>query len=158
AVGCLVGVVYLVDKAGVVVTQGLRLRPLLPNPEKVCSSPLHPPHCLSSVGLPALAVLAITMGMTLPAWGPAGAALERWLGYRRTYRRLYQLWGALNMAMPEIVLSRRGRDRFSYRFGVQRRVIEIRDVLLLIGPYRGTGASHGETTTYGAGLDPLQAA
>jgi len=158
AVGCLVGVVYLVDKAVVVVTQGLRLRPLLPNPEKVCSSPLHPPHCLSSVGLPALAVLAITMGMTLPAWGPAAAAPVRWLRYRRTYRRLDPLWRALTTAMPQIVLPRSGRDRFSYRYGVQRRVIEIRDGLLLIGPYRGTGASHGETTTYGAGLDPRQAA
>lgn len=159
SLGCVLGIVYLVEKAGVVVTQALRLRPLLSEPAGLCPSPLHPPRCLFSVGFPALTVLAITIGMTLPAWGPAAAAPARWLQYRRTYRRLNPLWLALTTAMPQIVLPRSGRDRFSYRYGVHRRVIEIRDGLLLLGPYRDADAgSQVATTAGGDGLDPHQEA
>ncbi|TDB96917.1 MAB_1171c family putative transporter [Actinomadura sp. 7K534] len=159
SVGCALGVIYLVEKTAVMVTQALRLRPLLPEPAGLCPSPLHPPRCLFSVGFPALAVLAITIGMTLPAWGPAAAAPVRWLQYRRTYQRLNPLWLALTTAMPQIVLPRNGRDRFSYRYGVHRRVIEIRDGLLLLGPYRDAGAgSQAAAATCGAALDPRQEA
>ncbi|MFD0854309.1 MAB_1171c family putative transporter, partial [Actinomadura adrarensis] len=63
------------------------------------------------------------------------SAPVRWLRHRRTYRRLSPLWHALAEAMPQIVLPRGGLDRFSYRYGVHRRVIEIRDGLLLLRPY-----------------------
>ena len=111
-----------------------------------------PPGCAFAVGLPVLAVLALAIGMTLPAWGPAVAAPVRELRYRRTYRRLDPLWRELASAMPEIVLPRSGRDRFSYRYGLHRRVIEIRDGLLLLGPYRDSVGCPPETTVYGAGL------
>jgi len=157
-VGCVLVIVYLVEKTVMVVTQWLRLDPLVPGHDQPCPSPLHPPGCVFSVGLPVLAALAITIGMTLPAWGPSAAAPVRWLRYWRTYRRLDPLWRALAAEMPQIVLPRNGPDRFSYRYGVHRRVIEIRDGLLLLGPYRAPGAGCRAEITARAGLDARRAA
>ncbi|WP_067469539.1 MAB_1171c family putative transporter [Actinomadura macra] len=157
--GCVLLVVYLVEKTVVVVSQWLQLGPLVPGQDQPCTSPLHPPGCVFAVGLPLLAALAITIGMTLPAWGPAAAAPVRWLRYWRIYRRLDPLWRALAAAMPQIVLPRNGPDRFSYRYGVHRRVIEIRDGLLILGPYRHSkGTCRVETSAGGAELDARQAA
>ncbi|TMQ92732.1 hypothetical protein ETD83_26695 [Actinomadura soli] len=158
-VGCVLVIIYLVEKTAMVVTQWLRLDPLVPGHDRPCPSPLHPPGCAFAVGLPLLAALAITLGITLPAWGPPAVAPVRWLRYWRTYRRLNPLWTALSAAMPQIVLPRSGRDRFSYRYGVHRRVVEIRDALLLLRPYRDSSEIwQAEITTGGAGLDARQAA
>ncbi|MDL4813201.1 MAB_1171c family putative transporter [Actinomadura opuntiae] len=157
-VGCVLGIVYLVEKMVGVVKLWLGLDPQASGYATPCSSPLYPPGCVFAVGLPVLAVLALTIGMTLPAWGPAAVAPVREFRYRRTYRRLEPLWTEFAAAMPEIVLPRNGRDRFSYRFGVHRRVIEIRDGLLLLGPYRKSEGREGESTACGTGLDARQAA
>ncbi|WP_342787071.1 MAB_1171c family putative transporter [Actinomadura chibensis] len=149
--GCVLVIIYLIEKTVVVVALWLQLGTLVPGHDRPCPSPLHPPGCVFSVGLPVLAALSLTIGMTLPAWGPAVAAPARWLRYRRTYRRLDPLWRALAAAMPQIVLPRSGPDRLSYRYGVHRRVIEIRDGLLILGPYRTSDASfRTESTSCGA--------
>ncbi|MFI0411188.1 MAB_1171c family putative transporter [Actinomadura sp. 3N508] len=159
AFGCVLGIVYLAEKTVVVLTQWLHLASPVPGHDRPCPSPLHPLGCVFSVGLPVLAALAITIGMTLPAWGPVAMAPVRWLRYWRTYRRLDPLWTAFAAAMPQIVLPRSGADRFSYRYGVHRRVIEIRDGLLLLGPYRDPVEGYGtETTACGAGLPVRQSA
>ncbi|RFS85966.1 hypothetical protein D0T12_04825 [Actinomadura spongiicola] len=155
-VGCVLGIVYLVEKTVMLVAQWWRLDPPVPGHDGPCPGLVHPPGCLFSVGLPVSAALAITIGMTLPAWGPAVAAPLR---YRRTYQRLKPLWTALATAMPQIVLPRSGRDRFSYHYGVHRRVIEIRDALLILELYRDAGAERrAETAARGAGLDALRSA
>ncbi|BDH55174.1 hypothetical protein MTP03_01130 [Tsukamurella sp. PLM1] len=54
--------------------------------------------------------------------------------HRRDYKRLEPLWQLLTTAVPEVVLDAReaGRDPH-LRF--QRRVVEIRDVLVQLSPY-----------------------
>ncbi|WP_131740470.1 MAB_1171c family putative transporter [Actinomadura roseirufa] len=157
-VGCVLVIVYLVEKTVGVVTLWLRLDPLISGHDQPCPSPLYPPGCAFAIGLPVLAALAITVGMTLPAWGPSAAAPVRWLRYWRAYRRLRPLWRALAAAMPQIVLPRSGPDRFSYRYGVHRRVIEIRDGLMILEPYHGSDAGRrAEKTVCGAGLDTQDA-
>lgn len=157
--GCVLVIIYLIEKTVVVIALWLRLGTLVPGHDRPCPSPLHPPGCVFSVGLPVLAALAITIGMTLPAWGPAVAAPVRWLRYRRTYRQLDPLWRALTAAMPQIVLPRSGPDRLSYRYGVHRRVIEIRDGLLILGPYRVLDAQcRIESPSCGGELDVREAA
>jgi hypothetical protein len=65
-----------------------------------------------------------------------------WRAHRRYYRELEPLWTAVDQAFPQLVLGRvpavswRGRlgwDSSHYRF--YRRVVEIRDGLVLLGPY-----------------------
>ncbi|MFD0855721.1 MAB_1171c family putative transporter, partial [Actinomadura adrarensis] len=69
-VGCVLGIIYLAEKSVVVLAQGMGLDPPVSGHDQPCPSPVQPLGCVFSVGLPVLAALAITIGMTLPAWGP----------------------------------------------------------------------------------------
>src|SRR6266571_2825765 len=93
----------------------------------------------------------IALGSTLPTWGPR-AGVDRPLSWWREYRalrRLHPLWEAMRRVAPGVVLldERPGPlDRLDPRdvhFRLYRRVVEIRDALLLLKgpqPIRGTGA------------------
>jgi hypothetical protein len=89
---------------------------------------------LLSKALPTTAHLLVLAGVGVPA--AAG-----WLRRCRQYRRLGPLWLALYRAEPAIALEPPRATVFPTRLQLYRRVIEIRDGLLVIRPYRdGSGA------------------
>lgn len=78
-------------------------------------------------------------GFTMPAWGPAIDAANRWRSHRRDYRLLYPLWRDLVRANPELVLDTElDSDRAPLRgldYALTRRVVEICDARLALRPY-----------------------
>ncbi|MEU0797203.1 MAB_1171c family putative transporter [Amycolatopsis sp. NPDC005961] len=91
---------------------------------------------LLSKALPTTAHLLVLVGVGVPA---VAGLLRR----RRQYRRLGPLWLALYRAEPAIALEPPRTTVFPTRLHLYRRVIEIRDGLLVIRPYR-TGSATGE--------------
>ncbi|MGX7674708.1 MAB_1171c family putative transporter [Plantactinospora sp. DSM 117369] len=98
---------------------------------------------LSDVGTLCACVgaLVITIGFTIPSWGPNLSAAADRLGRARTYLRLYPLWHAMYQVMPEIALDPPASRRADLRmlrdldFALYRRVIEIRDGRLALAAY-----------------------
>ncbi|MBB5629094.1 MAB_1171c family putative transporter [Sphaerisporangium krabiense] len=88
------------------------------------------------------------------------AAIPVWRRHRRAYRRLSPLWSALNEAFPDLALTRvpmsRLRDALGLRpthRGYYRRVVEIRDGIVQLGPYYDRGvAEAAEAAGRAAGL------
>lgn len=82
------------------------------------------------------AVMLILAGPTISVWGPRLATPWRAMTQWRALRRLHPLWAALTTAMPYLTRqpSHDLRDAVGYR--LYRRVIEIRDGLLVLEPYR----------------------
>jgi hypothetical protein len=94
---------------------------------------------LTGVGVGAL---AFVVGVSYAAVVGMLISVPLWRTHRRHYRQLEPLWAAMRRAFPQLVLGRvpatswRGRlgwDSTHYRF--YRRVVEIRDGLVLLGPY-----------------------
>lgn len=80
--------------------------------------------------LPTAAQLLVLLGVALPA-------LTGWLSRYRLYRRLSPLWTVLYQADPEIALDPpRALALGNLKLRLYRRVIEIRDGLLALQPYR----------------------
>ncbi|MGH3366948.1 MAG: MAB_1171c family putative transporter, partial [Nocardioidaceae bacterium] len=78
-------------------------------------------------------------GTTLPTLGPRLEYLIRGFWHRRSLRRLRPLWETLHEALPDIALATLDRPssptvEISER--LYRRVIAIRDGLLMLQPYR----------------------
>jgi hypothetical protein len=84
-----------------------------------------------SKALPTVAHLLVLGGVVVPA-------VASWVRRRAQYRRLAPLWLALYRAAPEIALEppRRRIPVFPTRLALYRQVVEIRDGLLLLRPYR----------------------
>ncbi len=101
--------------------------------------------------LPTAAYLLVLVGAALPA-------AVGWLGRYRRYRQLGPLWRALYRADPAIALDPPAVPDFlvlaRLRLHLYRRVIEIRDGLLALRPYRdpAVAAAARERATR-AGLD-----
>ena len=137
AAGCVFALIYAAYKVTVLLSLGLGLH-LVPDHAR-CSSLTSAP-CVLSVTSPALAVLLIALGLTLPAvvWPISQLLRRRW--ERRSVNRLDRLWTDLSTAMPEIVLSPPEFDENTNDsdFVLQRRVIEISDGLLALRAYRYT--------------------
>ncbi|WIX98820.1 hypothetical protein QRX60_32795 [Amycolatopsis mongoliensis] len=91
---------------------------------------------LLSKALPTTAHLLVLVGVGVPA-------VAGWLRRHRQYRRLGPLWLALYRAEPAIALEPPRTTVFPTRLQLYRRVIEIRDGLLVIRPYR-SGSGTGE--------------
>jgi hypothetical protein len=90
----------------------------------------------------AVGALAFVVGVSYAAVVGMLVSVPLWRAHRRYYRQLEPLWTAVDQAFPQLVLGRvpaaswRGRlgwDSSHYRF--YRRVVEIRDGLVLLGPY-----------------------
>ncbi|MEU8233135.1 MAB_1171c family putative transporter [Actinoplanes sp. NPDC048967] len=90
----------------------------------------------------ATGALAFVVGVSYAAVVGMLVSVPLWRAHRRYYRQLEPLWTAVDQAFPQLVLGRvpavpwRGRlgwDSSHYRF--YRRVVEIRDGLVLLGPY-----------------------
>lgn len=137
AVGSMIALAYLGEKAFFVQAQAFGLASPAVGRDVVCASLVWPVRCLFSVTFPAVAVLLIVMGMTLPTWGPVLASPVRSVKDRRLYRRLEPLWRVLYEAFPQIVMP--GIADLGARWKLQRRVIEIHDGLLMLSPYRAAG-------------------
>lgn len=89
--------------------------------------------------LSAACVGLVALGAAIPVWGPTIAKPLRWVRYRRAYRTLYPLWLTLHEAFPEIARLTKdvaGDAPRSIAWHLARRVIETRDGLLLLAPYR----------------------
>jgi hypothetical protein len=88
-----------------------------------------------------IGVLLISIGLTIPGWGPWLSAMRRWWEVLSAHRRLYPLWHAFYRAFPDIALTppdRSLRDLLNLRdleFRLYRRVVEIQDGRLLLRPH-----------------------
>ncbi|GAB3492140.1 MAB_1171c family putative transporter [Amycolatopsis cihanbeyliensis] len=161
--GCLLGLAYVAQKVVSVLGEVLGAGPPA---EALCAGPFSTVGCTFAVGMPALSVLAIILGAAIPALGPRIAGLLRWPGQWRAHRRLYPLWRALYRAAPEIALTspqavQGDAPRHDMGFRLYRRVIEIRDGLLILAPYRdpdGTAAHRRAAEATGLSGPDLDAA
>ncbi|MFH9784747.1 MAB_1171c family putative transporter [Streptomyces sp. NPDC017259] len=137
AAGCVFALVYVAYKLTRLVGLGLGLGIIDGNSE----CPSLGGRCAFSVTAPALAVLLICLGLTLPAvaYPINQARRRRW--EVQSFEKLGPLWQDLSAAMPHIALSSVDAENSSAEatdsdFLLQRRVIEISDGILALRPYR----------------------
>ncbi|MFE3825297.1 MAB_1171c family putative transporter [Streptomyces sp. NPDC059092] len=138
AAGCVFALLYAAYKVFGLVSIGLGLG-LIPEGAR-CSTPFTPVRCVFSVTAPALAVLLIALGLTLPAvvWPFSQFLRRRWES--RSHAALGPLWEAISGAAPEVVLAATefGEEKQAddFAFFLHRRVIEINDGGLALRPHR----------------------
>ncbi|MGW0841067.1 MAB_1171c family putative transporter [Streptomyces sp. NPDC002787] len=141
AVGCVFALLYAAYKVFGLISIGFELN-LLPHGVR-CSTPISPVRCVFSVTAPALAVLLITLGLTLPAvaWPFSQFLRRRWEA--RSFAALAPLWEDVTGATPEVVLASAvsgepgdKADADDPDFFLHRRVIEINDGGLALRPHR----------------------
>jgi hypothetical protein len=161
--GCVLGLVYAGYKTSVLTALALG-RPLVGRDGPKCSSLIAPP-CVFSVTAPALAVLLIGVGLTLPALLYPISQSRRRQWEIRSFLALEPLWRDLADAMPHIVLRTPEDDGdmdHDPAFLLQRRVVEISDGLLELRPYRPQqvleAAAQGVDTETRPGAASMEAA
>ncbi|MFJ2554868.1 MULTISPECIES: MAB_1171c family putative transporter [unclassified Streptomyces] len=138
AAGCVFALLYAAYKVFTLVSIGLGLG-LIPDGAR-CSTPFTPVRCVFSVTAPALAVLLMALGLTLPAvvWPFSQFLRRRWES--RSHAALGPLWEAVTGAAPEVVLAEAefGEEKKAddFAFFLHRRVIEINDGGLALRPHR----------------------
>ncbi|MEU1287168.1 MAB_1171c family putative transporter [Kitasatospora sp. NPDC005856] len=117
-----------------------------------------------SLALGRLCAVLLLAGATTLLWARAGRAARRWRAAYRSYRSLGPLWRALYAAFPQIALTAgritAGRmPPADAELALYRRVIEIRDGLLILRRYRtaeapsGPGDSSAEAPSADTGAD-----
>lgn len=158
AAGCTFALLYAAYKVFAVLSIGLHLG-LIPD-QAQCSTPFTPTRCAFSVTAPAIAVLFITTGLTLPAliWPISQFYRRRWEA--KSFAALEPLWIDVTAAAPEVVLDPGNTETDTHTqdldFHLHRRVIEINDGVLALRRYRslhvqeaaaGVVASRGATDT-----------
>lgn len=89
-----------------------------------------------SLALGRLCAVLLLAGATTLLWARAGRAARRWRAAYRNYRSLGPLWRALHAAFPQIALSAGRMPLTDAELALYRRVIEIRDGLLILRRYR----------------------
>ena len=86
-----------------------------------------------------VAALLMTVGFTLPAWGPTVDVALAWCRRQRTWRRLQPLWRDITAALPHLVLDDEAhRPIVALRdidYALHRRITEIRDGRLALRPF-----------------------
>ncbi|MFE3518941.1 MAB_1171c family putative transporter [Streptomyces sp. NPDC059166] len=158
AAGCGFALVYTVYKLTRLVDLGLGLHLISDHPE--CSSLVTMP-CVFSVTSPALAVLLICLGLTLPAvvYPLSQARRRRWEAH--SFEALGSLWQDLSAAMPEIVLTAADDAQAPSNdsdFMLQRRVIEISDASLALRAFRPRTVQEVAQAAFGTGTEKRAAA
>ncbi|MET8539474.1 MAB_1171c family putative transporter [Kitasatospora sp. NPDC004799] len=106
-----------------------------------------------SLTLGRLCAVLLLAGATTLLWARAARAARRWRTAYRDYRSLGPLWRALHAAFPQIALTAGRLPPADAELALYRRVIEIRDGLLILRRYRT--APEAPPTTDGA---PAEAA
>lgn len=89
-----------------------------------------------------LTVVLFVLGTTMPNWGPRVGVDKAvfWAREYRSLRRLHPLWGELCAVFPSVALVPPTRgllevfDLRDVHFRLYRRVVEIRDAILLLNP------------------------
>ncbi|MFB8086908.1 MAB_1171c family putative transporter [Streptomyces sp. NPDC055992] len=155
AVGCGFALLYLGYKTLRLVDLGLGLG--LIGEHSRCSS-LAATRCMFSVTAPALAVLLICLGLTLPAVAYPLSQRRRRHWEADAVQALDTLWRDLTAAMPHIVLAPVDDVSDDTGFALQRRVIEISDGVLALRPYRSRRAHEAARKTLVPGAGPEDAA
>lgn len=94
----------------------------------------------ADTGMGALGIGLAIVGATVVTWYGAGRGPARWLRCYRQYRALGQLWSALRVAVPAIVLDPVSRRHLpdlplDAEFALHRRIIEIYDGRLALRPH-----------------------
>lgn len=106
----------------------------------VCHAPFGSPACAVAVGIPGVTVLVLVLGVLLAGGATRLDRLHRRVDQYRAYRRLEALWHHLDEALPEIVRMpgepRRPAVPRDIQWHLARRLVQIRDGLLLLAPYR----------------------
>jgi hypothetical protein len=107
-----------------------------------------------------IGALLITIGLTMPAWGPTLKIGQRWEDFH-SYRRLEPLWRDLVAALPALELDPTLRRRFAALrdtdYALTRRVAEIRDGRLALRPYSDMGVTAlAERFAEGTGLSAAE--
>ncbi|WP_343244520.1 MAB_1171c family putative transporter [Streptomyces sp. SID11385] len=159
AVGCLFALVYVVYKVVRLVSTAAGVG-LVHHTE--CSS-LVSGTCAFSVTAPALAVLLIGFGVTLPAIAYPITHARRLRWEKRSLAALEPLWQDMTAVMPHIVLGdaeladdAEFADESDYL--LQRRVVEISDGVLALKPYRSRAVLESAERIYAADTDEGAAA
>ncbi|MGQ4411341.1 MAB_1171c family putative transporter [[Kitasatospora] papulosa] len=158
AAGCGFALVYTLYKLTRLVDLGLGLGLISDHPE--CSSLVTLP-CVFSVTSPALAVLLICLGLTLPTVVYPLSQYRRRRWETQSFEALGPLWQDLSAAMPEIVLSTTDDAQDSSGdsdFLLQRRVIEISDGSLALRAYRPRVVQQAAQDAFGTGTEERAAA
>lgn len=112
-------------------------------------------HYAFGVASPALAVVLICLGLTLPAVLYPIRHVRRHRWEKESFEALAPLWNDLAEAMPYIVLSLSRPLTYSApdsdtAFHLQRRVVEISDGILALRPYRSLEAQEMARTAFDA--------
>ncbi|MDX6352866.1 MAG: hypothetical protein QOF84_7656 [Streptomyces sp.] len=133
AAGCVLALVYTAYKTINAVSAVLGWSPIPGGPR--CTSLVTPLSCAFSVTAPALGVLLIATGLTLPAlaWPITQLLRRRW--ELRSVTGLDPLWQDITTALPHVVLDP-ADDTAEADFFLHRRVIEISDGILALRAYR----------------------
>lgn len=110
------------------------------NASGVCHSPFSSPACAVAVGVPGVAVLALVVGVLLAVGAARLDRARHWVGQYRAYRQVEPLWRELYDALPEIAHAPdeplRPTVPRDVPFHLARRLVQIRDGLLVLAPYR----------------------
>ncbi|MGE0170932.1 MAB_1171c family putative transporter [Nocardioides sp.] len=136
-VGYLCALVYAGSKVQFVVRT--MLGPVAMEPP--CTGPFSTPVCTLSVGLPAVAILFIVMGLAVAPIARWASRCRGWVTNRQLYTGLEPLWQALYTTMPQIALTAPGGvdgrvPAYDVDLRLYRRIVEIRDGVLILRPYR----------------------
>jgi hypothetical protein len=123
----------------------------------------HSPSSASGVGVACAVVAAvlITIGFTLPSWGPQLSTVVSRLRHGVAYLRLYPLWSVMYQALPDIALDPVGSriaDVARLRdldFQLYRRLVEIGDGRAGLSAYMHRPVPPRTTTLNGLAADAL---
>ncbi|MFD3544257.1 MAB_1171c family putative transporter [Streptomyces sp. NPDC058655] len=105
----------------------------------------------------ALGIVAVSLSLAMPFWGPSAARLLEWTRTYRSYRALHPLWRDLYESFPDIALEPPGTSVRDLDYRLHRRVVEIRDGWRDLRPYmeRSAGRTAGAA---GAGSEEFRQA
>ena len=118
-------------------------------------TPLAEPEMVAIASAQAVAAIQLIGGATVSVWFPVLVRLCRQGRLWWTYWRLHRLWAALRQTVPQVELPPPPGMRFSIRYRLYRRVIEIRDGELALRPHsRRDVADKAAAAAQSAGLAP----
>ncbi len=142
AIGSGLGVGYAVSTLGIVVQRLVTGSTATAGTRGVCGSPFSSASCTVAVGVPAVVIMVVTIGVLACIISARFDNLARWTHAARSYHRLGPLWLALTTAHPELVRFNVDKDPSTDDAGavtkdiewrLARRYVEIRDAMLLLG-------------------------